>query len=127
MPSSRAMSRRRAEVGLLSAEKYSSSLMSCSGVTRERLRRCLTSGAREPQEMARRRRGFWDGSGLSEALGVDAPSDCVGESAEERGEDAQDSEVSWTAAREMGGRSRGVRASFGLDEAVWSLARKETR
>ena len=69
------------------------------------MRRCLISpGPREPQEMARRRRGFWAASGLACTVAVaecGIPSDSVGERAEDRGEDAQDSvEDSRTAVKE---------------------------
>ena len=125
MPSCCAISFRLDEVGLLSAAKYSSSLTSCSGLTRDRLRRCLTgrpSGpTRAEHEIARRMIGFSALGGTVAGGACGATSESVGDRAEERlGEDATDSGVSWTAARvveALSGMERGARAARGLDSA----------
>ena len=124
MPNSCAISLRLADVGLLSDAKYASSLVSWSGVTRDRLRLCFTSTVRDEQEMARRRMGFSALSGIVAELG--ATSDWVGESAVESGDEAVDSGpstscTSCTEGRDSGGRSRtdrGGGAALGLSVSL---------
>lgn len=116
------MSFRLADVGLLSAAKNSSSLTNWSGVTRDLFRRCFAARPSAPpraeHDIARRMMGFCAlDAPLAEGTGG-ATSDSVGDSAEERlGDDATDSDVSCTAARELcglSGMNRGARVARGL-------------
>ena len=101
------MSRRRADVGLWSAAKYSSKRASCSGVVRERLRRCLPLAASEDIDMARRSVGGMTSSSCSVPSPMDPTSEQAGDGAGENGEETQDVGVSAVIVMgRFGGKSR---------------------